>query len=95
MQPPKPRAGPVFIDRLHVPMPLTGPLRGANDFGQKRLGRGIPVQDTVFPALFVIHNELNRDLGPIRPFRIGGRGPISQHVPLIPCHLNPHLFVCL
>ena len=64
---PEPRAGPVFIDALHVHMPDALSSIGTDDFAQKCLGSLITMQDAIFATFFIIDDELNGDPGVLGP----------------------------
>ena len=83
-----PESGPraVFVDGLHVPVPLARPGRGAHDLGKKRFRGGVPVEDAVLAAFLVVDDELDRDAGAAGPFRIGRLGPVTVQVSWISKH---------
>src|SRR5690606_17308818 len=89
VKPPETGAGAVFVDRLHVPVTLARPLRGADDLGEEGLGGLIAVEDAVLAALLVVDDELHRDPGAVRPARIGRRRAIAMHVAGISVHGPP------
>src|SRR6185295_4887860 len=76
---PHPGTRPVFVERLHTHVSVRKRLC-ANDFGEKRLRRLIPVQHTVLGALFVVEDELDGDVRPAWPLRVGWVGPVTDHV---------------
>ena len=70
-QPPEAGAGAVFVNRLHVHVPLAGPGCSADDLRQECLRGRIAVQDAVLAALLVVDHELHGDARLPRPARIG------------------------
>ncbi len=84
---PEPCARAVFVDRLHVPMPLAFPGRRPHDFGQERLRGRVAVKYVVLAALLVVQHDLNRDFRSARPLRIRRRRAIAGHVAWISCHV--------
>ena len=57
-----------------------GQAAAPDDFRQKRFGRGIAMQDVVLAALFVIDDELHRDIRAARPLGVGRVAAIADHV---------------
>ena len=88
---PETGAGAVFVDRLHVPVPLAGPGRRADDLGKERLRGGVAMQDAVLAAFLVIDDELHGDSRATGPFRIGGLGAVPVQVSWVSqhCFLRP------
>src|SRR4051812_12443868 len=68
-EPPEAGSGAVFVDRLHVPVALTGPRLGADDLRKEGFRRGVAMEDVVLAAFLVIEHELHRDRGASRPSR--------------------------
>ena len=86
MDAPESGARAIFVDRFHVPVALARPGLGTGDLGQEGFRGRIAVKDVVLAALFVIEDELNRDLGPVRPVGCRGICAVAGHVARIACH---------
>ena len=84
-QPPEPGAGAVFVDGLHVHMADAGKGLRPDDFGEKRLGGGVAVEDAVFAPLLVVHDKLHGDARPAGPFRPGRMFAVSNEIAGIGC----------
>jgi hypothetical protein len=67
---------------------LARPRRGADDLGQKRLGRGVAMQHAVLAAFLVIDDELDGHKRAARPFRVRRILAIAAHVSLV-AHTPP------
>ena len=79
-QAPEAHPGAVFVDRLHVDVPLARPGLGAHDLRQEGLGGGVPVQDVVLCAFLIVDDELHGASRALRPGRPRRRAPVAHHV---------------
>ena len=86
MEPPEARSRPVFVDRLHVPVPLPGPLGGTYDLGQECFGSRIAVKQAVFSAFLVVQDNLDGYIRASGPVCCRGLGSIARHVARISIH---------
>ena len=96
VQPPEPGPRAVFVDRLHVPVPLPRPSRGPHDLAQEGLRGRVAVQHAILAAFLVVDDELHRDPGPAGPVGRGRIAAVAGHVSWVKRQGDPpDLTLCL
>ena len=79
-QAPEADTAAVLVDRLDLQIPHARQRLGADDLLEKGLGLAVTVKDRALAAFLVVHHDLERQAGPVRPLRIRGSRSVADQI---------------